>query len=1313
MISKSQVRWSKAVLTGILAVGLWPITVSPQTAEAETVAVGPAGVDAANLALWLKAENGATADGSGKLTGWTDQVGLNKFSIPAGKFVFDPAGANFNPAVVFNGVNNMPPAADSGSYSIKDAFAVSKPVGTVAAPYNTGTWTNLFNGNNSMFDNGTGSAYILNGAAFNGNDSLILQSVSAPGGKAWTNGKLGDSKAGYNGVLPHQVVIGSRSYGAVPKNGPISELIIFKESIPAADHKKINSYLALKYGITLKADGGGSTDYVASDSTDGIDGTTMWTAANNVGYGNRITGIGRDDVGGINQKQSKSQAEGALVTVALGSQVEASNQANGNTFANNLSFFALSDNDAGNSKGSYVSSTLPEPVTGHILKKLDRVFKVEATNWQTANVTLKLDVTQDADAPVYSYYLLTSDDGTTFNTPPAEYKLNGSYEVTVSSDELKYFTFAKVYKEDLKAVVTGLKAYAEQHYTEDSWNAFATAKSNAQTTLANGNATQKEVDDARDALQAGIAGLTLKVPTAAALDGVNKTITIPFAYDVTLSNAANLKDGFTVKVGGTPLDIDSIQVGADSKSLILMFPSDSPLNASSAVTIEYVKPVGGNVTGPFAGVVGDFTLSATDPTLVELTVATPANNSTVDTGKPTFSGTATPGSQVTVTDGNGHTFTATADAVSGEWSVAPATDLPDGNYSFTVTAEKDGKTSEAVARTVTVEVPLPTMGGTVATTGTAAYGEVLTADITGISYTPNATGDVPTYQWYRGNDLIDGATGATYTLTEADIGQAISVKVSADGTHATGSVTSAATGTIAKANGPAAPDAPEADSTTNTSITLKAVEGQEYSKDNGVTWQTSPTFSELTPSTDYTFVTRVKATATHEASPASAPATVRTSTPSSGGVVVPPVVTPERIDLTSSVNSKDGGFATGTTSVSGDRSVTAGQVDLNKLNEALSQGSGQKLEIRSAQEGDLKLDGLTADTLKQLANKGASLDIGNLLAIYPVPGGKMDLNGVSKQLSAAALGDIAVHIDIKRAADTLINNAKSQAEAAGYELLVTPVELDLTFSHDDRTIQSGQLTGYAAKYIALPDGIDPNRITTGVIVNPDGSVFHVPTVVTKIDNRYFAMINDLHSRGTYSVIWNPQDFDDVRGHWGQADVNNIAARLDLAGNGDNTFSPNRNVTRSEFAQIVVTGLGLMRQNAPDSLFSDVPASIWYKDSVTIANEFGIVLGYDDGTFAGGDQITREQGIAMVARAYELITQKGQLDPAQVQAILSQYKDGTKVSGWAQECVARMIDAGIVNGYQAAELLAPKAKMTRAEVTALIARLLKTTDLIDR
>ncbi|UUZ83713.1 cadherin-like beta sandwich domain-containing protein [Paenibacillus sp. P26] len=173
-------------------------------------------------------------------------------------------------------------------------------------------------------------------------------------------------------------------------------------------------------------------------------------------------------------------------------------------------------------------------------------------------------------------------------------------------------------------------------------------------------------------------------------------------------------------------------------------------------------------------------------------------------------------------------------------------------------------------------VALPTMSGGVGISGVAKVGQTLTANVTGITYTPSTTGNVPIFQWYRNGVAIPNATGSSYTLTADDLGAAITLKVTADGVHATGSVTSAATGAVAPADGATAPEAPVEASKTTTSITPQAVSGQEYSKDGGVTWQDSPTFSGLTPNTEYTFVTRVKATATQNASAASAGTTIRT-----------------------------------------------------------------------------------------------------------------------------------------------------------------------------------------------------------------------------------------------------------------------------------------------------------------------------------------------------------------------------------------------------------------------------------------------------
>lgn len=432
---------------------------------------------------------------------------------------------------------------------------------------------------------------------------------------------------------------------------------------------------------------------------------------------------------------------------------------------------------------------------------------------------------------------------------------------------------------------------------------------------------------------------------------------------------------------------------------------------------------------------------------------------------------------------------------------------------------------------------------------------------------------------------------------------------------------------------------------------------------------------------------------------------------SGGGGGIPSTPTaPGSLETT--VNGAKEPFATGTTTSENGRTTTNVQVHPEQLKAILDEGNNEKLAIRVPGDGDVKVTGLTAEQLKRIADSGSALEVGGGLAIYPVPGSQIDFSGIANRLGNADLGDIDVQVNIKRSPEAVAEAAKAKAQAGGYELLVNPVDLELTFSHDGNTIQAGQLDGYATKYIALPDGIDLNRITTGVVVYPDGTIFHVPTVVTKINERYYAMINDLRDNGTYSVIWNPQNFADVRTHWGREGIDNIAARLSLAGTGNNTFSPDRDITRSEFASIVALGMGLMRQNAPDSGYPDVVKGNWNHDPVAIASEFGIVLGFEDGNFHGDLRITREQGIAMIARAYALVRPNEKVTETQAAQILAGFGDADEVSFWARDVVAGMIRAGIVEG-QDGKLLNPQASMTRAETAALMQRLLQMTGLIDK
>lgn len=85
----------------------------------------------------------------------------------------------------------------------------------------------------------------------------------------------------------------------------------------------------------------------------------------------------------------------------------------------------------------------------------------------------------------------------------------------------------------------------------------------------------------------------------------------------------------------------------------------------------------------------------------------------------------------------------------------------------------------------------PAMTGSVSISGTAESGSLLTASVANAPI-----GAVVSYQWLRDGSPIDGATGSTYTLVEADIDHTITCVVTASGFS--GSLTSNEIGPIAK-----------------------------------------------------------------------------------------------------------------------------------------------------------------------------------------------------------------------------------------------------------------------------------------------------------------------------------------------------------------------------------------------------------------------------------------------------------------------------------------------------------------------------------
>lgn len=95
-------------------------------------------------------------------------------------------------------------------------------------------------------------------------------------------------------------------------NGAIAELLVFDEVLPFLERVQYETYLAIKYGISLK-----DRNYVNSR------GIVLWKAEENEDYGYRIAGIGRDDHFKLYQQKSCSSIDSTqLLTISTGESRE-------------------------------------------------------------------------------------------------------------------------------------------------------------------------------------------------------------------------------------------------------------------------------------------------------------------------------------------------------------------------------------------------------------------------------------------------------------------------------------------------------------------------------------------------------------------------------------------------------------------------------------------------------------------------------------------------------------------------------------------------------------------------------------------------------------------------------------------------------------------------------------------------------------------------------------------------------------------------------------------------------------------------------
>lgn len=220
--------------------------------------------------------------------------------------------------------------------------------------------------------------------------------------------------------------------------GHIAETIIYGAgNVTALERRRVDSYLAIKYGITL-----GRVDthhYLDADSA------MVWNGGTNTAYNNNIFGIAREDIGLFEQKVSKSVNTGTILTVATTNDFVNPNDNTARTrFSNDKTYFLLGDNNVTSPNLTSVT------VAGNTWKRIQRAWLSQRKNMPNVlYFEADLSTFGSSFAASNTVYMLVADDAafTTNVKSVAGTYTNGKWVFSNNfntENVQRYITFATV-----------------------------------------------------------------------------------------------------------------------------------------------------------------------------------------------------------------------------------------------------------------------------------------------------------------------------------------------------------------------------------------------------------------------------------------------------------------------------------------------------------------------------------------------------------------------------------------------------------------------------------------------------------------------------------------------------------------------------------------------------------------------------------------------------------------------------------------------------------------------------------------------------
>ena len=221
---------------------------------------------------------------------------------------------------------------------------------------------------------------------------------------------------------------------------------------------------------------------------------------------------------------------------------------------------------------------------------------------------------------------------------------------------------------------------------------------------------------------------------------------------------------------------------------------------------------------------------------------------------------------------------------------------------------------------------------------------------------------------------------------------------------------------------------------------------------------------------------------------------------------------------------------------------------------------------------------------------------------------------------------------------------------------------------------------------------DPEHIVIWYI-DGEGNVVSVPD--GRYDPETSTVVFSTTHFSVFAVSYVQKTFADLTGvEWARNAIEVMASKGIINGTGDDRYSPDANITRADYLILLTKTLGLTADF--DGNFSDVAENAYYYNAVGVAKELGIASGDTDGTFNPTENISRQDMMALTARALEKF--KG-LEPSTDNTVLDRFDDKGNIADYALSSMATLVGEGLIAG--SGNSLNPLSDTTRAEAAVFL------------